>query len=351
MLKQHSLLPLFQKFIVSSRNGRRLNKNGTRIKLQSVNNYTYCKKLLEEFYLQKQKELIVYEVKGNNKKEHSMLKKYWNNFYIQFTDFLTKQKNCSLNYTGQNIKMLRTFFNWLNSIYGIHTGPYHRNFYICKEETAITTLTVEQLQFLLFDKNFEARLSKALQHSKDVFVVGCLVGLRYSDLRKIKLQNIELRNGHSYLKMRSQKTNIETLVRLPEPALDIFNKYRKNKKAILPAVSLFRFNENIKKMAELAGWVGPLAKMQKPFRLSKVKTADKSIIRFCDAISSHIMRRTSITTMLTSGMKEHIVRKISGHTSDSKSFFRYVNLAQSLMDEEIEKMHIHFKNPNSEIAI
>ena len=55
------------------------------------------------------------------------------------------------------------------------------------------------------------------------------------------------------------------------------------------------------------------------------------------------MRRSCITIMLTSGMPEYVVRKISGHTSDSKSFFRYVNLAQSLMDREIEKMHKHFE--------
>ena len=59
------------------------------------------------------------------------------------------------------------------------------------------------------------------------------------------------------------------------------------------------------------------------------------------------MRRTCITTMLTSGMPEYIVRKVSGHTSDSKAFFRYVTLAQSLMDKEIDKMHNHFLRPTT----
>jgi hypothetical protein len=49
MLKKHSFLPLFHKFIVDSGNGKRLNKNGTRIKPQSVANYTYAYKLVEAF--------------------------------------------------------------------------------------------------------------------------------------------------------------------------------------------------------------------------------------------------------------------------------------------------------------
>jgi hypothetical protein len=45
--------------------------------------------------------------------------------------------------------------------------------------------------------------------------------------------------------------------------------------------------------------------------------------------------------MLTAGMPESVVRKISGHSANSKSFARYINLAQSFMDKEVEKLH-HF---------
>ena len=47
--------------------------------------------------------------------------------------------------------------------------------------------------------------------------------------------------------------------------------------------------------------------------------------------------------MLVSGMPEHIVRKISGHTNNSKSFFRYVSLAQKITDTEIEKVFCRLK--------
>ncbi|WP_255155248.1 tyrosine-type recombinase/integrase, partial [Ferruginibacter sp. HRS2-29] len=258
--------------------------------------------------------------------------------------YMYRQKKCHDNYTGQNIKMIRTFFNWINDSCGIATGPHHKNFYIQKEEIAIITLTVEQLRFLMFDNDFEAKLSRPLKHAKDVFVLGCMVGLRFSDLCKIKKENIELRDSGHYLKMRSQKTGTDTLVKLPAPAMDILERYKKNKGTLLPVVSLFRFNKNIKKLAELAGWTYPLPRLRTRKGIkSQSQHNTLTPTRFCDALSSHTMRRTSITTMLTSGMPEYVVRKISGHTSDSKAFFRYVSLAQSLMDKEIEKMHVHFE--------
>lgn len=348
MLKQHPLLPLFQKFIKYSQNGKRLNKDGSRIKSQTSDNYQYCFKLLVDFSTKKQTPLIIYEIKGSDKREHNKLKKYWNTFYKNFTDYLYQEKGCFDNYVGQTIKMIRTFFNWCNTDMGINTGSYHKQFYIRKEEIDIVTLSADQLRFLLFDKDFEALLSKPLCHSKDVFVIGCMVGLRYSDLCRIKATNIEQREGNCYLKMRSKKTNTDTLVKLSEPAIEILNKYSKNKNTLLPTVSLFRFNENIKKIAELAGWTNliPNRRSKKGVHSQKnsAQTLDK---RFCDALSSHTMRRTSITTMLTSGMPEYVVRKISGHTSDSKAFFRYVSLAQSLMDKEIDKMHLNFQNQNA----
>jgi integrase len=71
-----------------------------------------------------------------------------------------------------------------------------------------------------------------------------------------------------------------------------------------------------------------------------VNKSIKSEMRFCDKMSSHMMRRTAVTTLLILGMPEHLVRKISGHSSNSNSFNRYVHYAQVYMDKEIDKVHM-----------
>ena len=60
--------------------------------------------------------------------------------------------------------------------------------------------------------------------------------------------------------------------------------------------------------------------------------------KLSDHITTHTMRRTAITTMLNLGMPEHIVRKISGHAANSKEFFRYVQMSQSVIDFELDKI-------------
>jgi intergrase/recombinase len=93
-------------------------------------------------------------------------------------------------------------------------------------------------------------------------------------------------------------------------------------------------------LAELAGWTKDTGRQRKK-RGANTKTitkGDNKPYRFCDLVSSHTMRRTAITTMLMFGMKEHVVKKISGHSENSKSFYRYVNLVQSYLDNEVDEV-------------
>ena len=66
---------------------------------------------------------------------------------------------------------------------------------------------------------------------------------------------------------------------------------------------------------------------------------DASSVQFCDYVSSHIMRRTAITNLLMLGVSELTVRKISGHTDNSSSFKRYINLAQAYIDSDLDRAY------------
>ena len=70
----------------------------------------------------------------------------------------------------------------------------------------------------------------------------------------------------------------------------------------------------------------------------KNQKAIQQKIRFSDVATTHTMRRTAITTMLSLGVPEQVVRKISGHSPSGKEFYRYVLWAQTYQDQETEKM-------------
>ena len=112
---------------------------------------------------------------------------------------------------------------------------------------------------------------------------------------------------------------------------------------IFPSVCLAEFNKRLRELGASAGWVGEVGKKRKQLgQFREQLKSDRSSYRFCDLLSSHVMRRSVITTMLILGVPENVVRKISGHAANSKAFFRYVNYTQAYLDTEVDKVHRFF---------
>ncbi|MDB5201279.1 MAG: hypothetical protein JWQ27_688 [Ferruginibacter sp.] len=340
--KEHPLVPLFEKFIADTLKGKRLKPDGSRIKPQTVANYTYVLRYLQE-YEAAFSPLRIKVYKSESKRLFTAERNYWKKFYRQFTQFLYTQKKCFDNYVGTVIKTIRIFFNYLNREKGIVTGDFYKSFYVCREEVPIVTLMPQQLQFLIGDEQFNDRLSKTQLKAKQIFVFGCTVALRVSDLFTIKFSDIERVGDASYLPVKTAKTGTAVRIKLPAYALEIIAAFKttaRNRKTIFPPIPRTRFNNQLKELAELAGWTAENGKSRanRGVAYDFTTAATEKQYRFCDLVSSHTMRRTAITTMLMLGMKEHVVKQISGHANDSKSFHRYVNLVQSYLDNEMDEV-------------
>jgi integrase len=244
---------------------------------------------------------------------------------------------------GANIKIIRVFFNYLKNDKDMITGDFQRLFYVRKEEIDILVLSPEQLKFLIHNVEFSNGLTPALKRVKDIFVFGCTTGLRYSDIFSLTTKNFEQQGNDWYLKLRSQKTKTYSFVKLPNYAVEIYQSYKPaiSRVTVFGSLTLFNFNKSLKQIGERAGFTSPVEIQRE--RQGKTKRSTNRHItdrnRFCDKMSSHMMRRTAITTLLILGMPEHLVRKISGHSAASGSFNRYVHYAQSYIDKEIDKVY------------
>jgi len=162
--------------------------------------------------------------------------------------------DCYDNYVGSVIKDVRTFFNYLITEKNIPIGNYHKKFYVYKEDIEIITLQPEQLNFFIYDTTFEDSLSPILMKVKDIFVVGCTVALRYSDLINLKTLNLEMENKQYYLKVQSKKTKVYTRIKLPEYVVKIFSKYKNNRQRLLPYFNLVRLNLYLKQLCDPQQW-------------------------------------------------------------------------------------------------
>jgi integrase len=344
--KELPLVPLFERFIRDSEKGKRLQPNGKKISQGTVNNYRFCLQLLHDFSNAKSWPLRIKTMCHLNTRQAITEKNYWKKFYRRFTDYLYHDCGHYDNYVGQTIKNIRVFFNYLNKDLALGVGDFHKQFYVRKEEVPIFPLLPEELNFLIYDCDFESRLDKRMKEVKDFFVFGCTVALRVSDLFILKQSNLRIINGAYYLAVRSKKTSTDTLVKLPPYAIAIVQKYSKRKK-LLPHFNKTNLNKYIKRLLEAAGYTSPVQKQRE--RRGEGNTP-KIQLRFCDVASTHTMRRTAITTMLCLGMPEQVVRKISGHSPSGKEFYRYVLWAQTYQDQESEKLFEKLQQKRLEVA-
>ncbi len=336
-----SFLKLFERFIRDSQRGRRLLPNGDKISAGTIKTYKYTLYVVRKFCVCKGYYLRIFQVHKLSPRELMQERKYWKHFYKHFTEFMYRDLGYFDNYAGSHVKNIRTFFNYLNKELGLNAGDFHKLFYVRKQEIMIFPLTAEQLNFLINNKEFENSLSKRMQEVKDFFVFGCTVALRFSDLISLKRDNIKLLNQNHYLVVRSCKTSRETVMKLPGYAMEIINKYSGSRKFLLPRFNIVNLNIYIKQLLEKAGYTQPVAFVRdrkgQAIELRKPLSGGK-YNRFCDVATSHTMRRTAITTMLTLGIPEQVVRKISGHAPGSKEFYRYVVWSQTYQDKEVDKM-------------
>lgn len=331
----------FLKFIKASRSGRRMTPSGKRITHGTITNYKHVYRLIEEFEIRSTEKLRIQLLHRASMRTLQREKNYWKRFFIHFSNFLYKEKNYYDNYVANTFKIIKTFFNHLQKEKGLIVGNYHKSFRIPLQQSTPVVLLPEQLNFLITNKDFEVSLNPYLKRAKDIFVFGCSIGLRYSDLMALKKTNIVYNDYEASLVLFTQKTGTEIKIPLPKYLLDIVHKYmRKAGIYILPRLSSTNINLQIKKLVKAAGWQGSLQKnISRKGRMTEIKTEQGNTWLFYQHITAHTMRRTAITTLLIMGVPENMVRKISGHAPSSKEFYKYIGVAQDYLNEQVRNAY------------
>jgi integrase len=331
------LISEFQKFISASQKGKRSKYAGRKLSQGTIVQYKCVLKLLKEF---EEKESKKFTIELLRKKSLSIIKKekkYWSSFFQNFISFLYKDKGYYDRYVSSVLKTLNTFFNYLSEEKQYPISKFYKQFRISVETFTPVVLSPEQLQYLIYNKQFEETLSRSLKRTKDIFVFGCTVALRYSDLIGLKKENVINSPEGKYILIHTKKTTTQVKLPLPDYLLPIIERYRTKKgKFLLPRLSSTNLNLQVKELIKKAKWDYSLPKIRyKQGKPQELKTKKCESLRFCDHITTHTMRRTAITTLLILGVPEFVVRKISGHAPGSKEFYRYVAIVQDHMNKQV----------------
>ncbi len=339
--KQLLLIPEFQKFIIASKTGRRLMPSGKKVRAGTLEQYQCVLLLLAQFEQLQPKPIRIVLLTKNALRVLQQEKLYWCRFFKKFSTFLYKQKHCYDQYTNSVFKIIKVFFNYLLKEKCLPVGVFHCQFRIPTAHTNPVVLSPTQLKFLITDAHFEKSLPASLQRTKDIFVFGCTVGLRYQDLMRLKKQHIQFAEDGVYVVLHTQKTGTAVKIPLPDYAMAIFKKYQKKAGVfVLPRLSSSNLNLQIKTLIKSAGWVYNLPKIkQKQGEPVEIKNRKGEVYKFYEHITAHTMRRTAITTLLLLGVDENSVRRISGHAAGSKEFYRYVVIVQDYLNSQVKNAY------------
>ncbi|TCZ65031.1 tyrosine-type recombinase/integrase [Flaviaesturariibacter aridisoli] len=337
--KTTHLLPLFREFSSKSEKGHRLRYPGKKLAPGTIRQYQQVYQLLEQFEELDGQPVRIAVMGRPGITELQKEKRYWQRFLRHFLDFLYTKKRHSDNYVASVLKTLRACFNYIAQDKQLPIGTFHTMFKVPSPTIEPVILSPQQLQFLIYDQAFHENLPRHLRRTKDLFVFGCTVGLRYSDLMALQKKNLVSTQQGWTLNLRTQKTGTAVQIPFPDYLEAILDKYRATTgRFLLPRLSSTNMNKQVKDLCRRAGWNQPLPKMRsRRGKMIEQRCPEGNTQTFADQVTAHTMRRTAITTLLILGVPELAVRRISGHAPGSKEFYRYVIIAQEYVNQHIRK--------------
>jgi site-specific recombinase XerD len=244
-------------------------------------------------------------------------------FYNSFVAYLTKE-NYSQNTIGKHIKILKTFLNEATERGINKTVDFkRRKFKRLTEDTDKIYLNETELEAIL---NLRLSKDKQLESIRDLFIIGCYTGLRFSDFSELKPENII--DGNKF-KIRTNKTSDVVMIPLHKHVREIL---KRNNNKIPKALSNPKMNLNLKHL-------GVLAKINDTVEVSITKGGKlvKDSVKKSSLICTHTARRSFATNLYMAGVPSITIMKITGHQTE-KSFLRYIRISQ---EENANKLLDH----------
>ena len=257
-------------------------------------------------------------------------------FYYGFTDYLTKVKKVNINSIGKLITNTKVLMREaLEAGYTSNTIFTHRKFRSASAESETVYLSeneIEQLQGL------DLSGQKKLERVRDLFIIGCYTGLRYSDLSKLTIDKID----DDILEVAQTKTGDRVHIPLRSEVKALIEKYDGQ---FPRAISNQKFNEYLRDACKQCKLLEKEVSI-KTFEAGKRVTLVKPKYLF---VKSHTARRSFATNeYLAHDLQTAEIRSITGHKTD-KSFYKYIrvtprenaeNVAKKWKERELKKLRV-----------
>jgi integrase len=307
-----TFLELFDRFIQESENGIRLTANGKKFDKRTVQKYNTVYDSLKDF----------------GSKYHLTFDSIDKNFFTKFVAFLNKKKY-TLNTVGKYVQVIKTFLT-----YATENG-YNTNLFFKSKQ--FKTFAVPGFSIYLTESDIKAVYEKdlsespALERVRDLFIVGCWTGLRFSDFTAIKPENIQ----GNFLQIKTFKTGEKVTIPIHPLVRKIMEKYSdKYQNSLPPSISNQKMNDYLKEIAKQVDCLKvPVEAEYQKGGLKVIETKQK-----WEFVTTHTARRSFATNVFKSGFPAISLMKITGHRTE-KSFLLYIKVTP---EENAQKLLEHW---------
>lgn len=300
---ENTLIGYYEEYVDDMKSGKRINRknNGRKMADSYIKSHGTTITNIKNYEKEKNKE-------KNLRFEDITL-----DWYTEFVQML-EDEGKAFNTIGCQIKNFKNFLKYSHDK-GFHTNKIFTddNFIVMREETDNIYLTEDELKRII-----KLNLSKdsQLDNVRDLFILACYTGLRYSDFSTLKSTDI-IQEKLNYIleKKYTQKTGTKVSIPLKKCVVDIYKKYNWN----LPkALSNQKMNVYLKD-------IGKLAKINNDVELTKTYNNKRIGVTKpkYEFIGCHTARRTLATNMYLADFSDNEIMSITGH-KNSRDFRNYI---------------------------
>jgi len=245
-------------------------------------------------------------------------------FYNRFLDWCFNTRGYHNNHTGKLIKDLKAFMGWATDN-GHNTNMDFRkkSFKRMGEDTEIIFLKYAELMRL-----YALKIpSESQRHTRDVFCFGCFTGLRFSDIKNLRPENVH----DDMLIYRVVKTGENNMVPLNQYSKEILER-NVGGEYCLPVISQQKTNDYLKELLKSA-------KFDRKVQITHFKGAKRisESHPLHDVVTFHVSKKTFMTNFLAKGGSLHTAMAITGNKS-FKTAKRYFQVVDSLKQEEMKRV-------------
>jgi integrase len=321
--ERETFMGYFKTIIEQSQNGTRVHpKFHTPISGNTIKTYVTTYKHLCNFQKVKKREIdfntIDYE------------------FYVDYKTYLMQKHNLSNNTIGKHFQIIKLLMNEATEM-GINTNLAYKSkkFVVLRENSDSIYLNDTEINAI---ENLNLTNNLDLQHTRDLFIIGCRTGLRFSDFTRLKAQCM----NDGFIEISQEKTNNKVVIPIHKSVEAIFNKYN----GVLPtACTNQEFNRRLKEIAQMVDL------LQTSISIGYTKGGKEITANYpkFELVTTHTARRSFATNEYLQGTPTLMIMAITGHRTE-RSFMKYIKVTKRDEAERLKQLWLVRENSHLKVV-